>query len=152
MIKKRYKIPFAVFMLLIREDKILIIKRQYTGWMDGYYSIPAGGLEMNESLLNAAIREVFEETGITVKEENCTLFHLMHCKIDKEIWTGAFFASKKFIGEPIVKEPHKHSEVAWITFQKIPENIVPYVKQAIDAYQSMLLYSEFGWDKKIVLK
>lgn len=50
--------------LLIEDDKILLLEQNTSGRK---YSIPGGGVEVNETLEQAMIREFKEETGLTIK-------------------------------------------------------------------------------------
>ncbi|MGQ4872765.1 MAG: NUDIX hydrolase [Promethearchaeia archaeon] len=52
--------------LLIRDGKLLLIKRKYNPDA-GYWSIPGGHLELGERVRHAAVREVEEETGFKTK-------------------------------------------------------------------------------------
>jgi len=53
--------------IIIHNNKILICKaNNHDRW-----DFPKGCIEEDESLLNAAIREAYEETGITLKIEEC---------------------------------------------------------------------------------
>ena len=47
--RERFKISIAVFLFLIKDNKILLIKRSNTGWMDGFYSVPAGSIDGSET-------------------------------------------------------------------------------------------------------
>lgn len=141
--RERFKLSVAVFLFLIKENQILLIKRANTSWMDGFYSVPAGSLDGNEALDFGACREAKEETDVNVKIENIELVHTIHCITSGEEWMGTFFATDKFEGEPKVNEPHKHSEVKWCDIDNLPENIIPYVRQAIENYRGKKYYSEY---------
>lgn len=53
----------VVYVLIMREGKVLMVKnKKYNNW-----TLPGGGVEKGETLEKAAIREVWEETGLTVK-------------------------------------------------------------------------------------
>ncbi|MFX1324209.1 MAG: NUDIX hydrolase [Promethearchaeota archaeon] len=56
----------GVGILLIRENKLLLVKRKYNPDA-GYWSIPGGHLDLGEKVEKAAEREGFEETGFKVK-------------------------------------------------------------------------------------
>lgn len=49
---------------ILVDNKILLVKPK--GLKEGFYSIPKGIVEKSETILEAAIRETFEETGILV--------------------------------------------------------------------------------------
>lgn len=60
--------------IIIKEKKILLIKRSnYTKSFPGFWTIPSGRQEGNESAEKLAIREVKEETWLDF--EPVTLFH-----------------------------------------------------------------------------
>ncbi|SQC94148.1 8-oxo-dGTP diphosphatase [Cedecea neteri] len=86
--RERYQLSVAVFVVLRRDDEICLIRRANTGWMDGFYSLPAGGLENGETQLSAAAREANEETGVTINTEQLKLGHSMHVKTEDRSWMG----------------------------------------------------------------
>ena len=52
--------------LVIKENKILMVK-EAKSFCFGKWNFPAGHVDEGENIRSAAIREVFEETGCTVK-------------------------------------------------------------------------------------
>lgn len=62
--KQRHKIVPAVFLLLIKNNKVLLLKRQNTGYADGKYSLVSGHVDKGETMQEAIIREAKEEAGI----------------------------------------------------------------------------------------
>lgn len=144
--RERYKLPVAVFMMLIKEDQILLLKRATTGWMDGFFSIPAGSLDAGEEILSAAIREAKEEVGVDVKEEDVTLANVQHCKMGEDTWINFFYKTRVWEGEPKVCETHKHSEVKWVKISELPKDIIPYVKKGIEDFNLDKTYDQFGWE------
>ncbi len=144
--RERFKLSLSVFLLLIEENNVLLIKRSNTGWMDGFYSVPAGALDGQENLVQAVIREAKEEVNVTVAKKDIRLAHTMHNITHGEEWIGAFFVAEKWKGTPMVNEPEKHGEIRWTSLDKLPKNIIPYVKQACKSYKENKPYSEYGWD------
>lgn len=55
-----------VYTAVIREGDILMVRHVHDG--DDYWTLPGGKVEAGESLVEAASREVFEETGISVRD------------------------------------------------------------------------------------
>lgn len=144
--RERFKLSLAVFVFLLREPQILLILRNDTGWLDGHYSVPGGVKEPQETLVEAAIREAQEEVGVTLKPEALQLVHLMHNFTTGQEWIGAFFLARDWEGEVTLNEPHKHAELRWSGIHDLPENISPYVLQALEGYLEKLPYSQFGWE------
>lgn len=144
--RERFKLSLAVFVFLLKDPHILLILRNSTGWLDGHYSVPGGVKEPQETLVEAAIRETQEEVGITLKPEALQLVHTMHNFTTGQEWIGVFFLARQWDGEAAINEPHKHAELKWSTLHDLPENISPYVLQALEGYQEQLPYSQFGWD------
>lgn len=55
---------------LIRNNKLLLLRRGETApWMPGRYCLPGGKLDKGETLIDCAVRELYEETGI-VRDSN----------------------------------------------------------------------------------
>ena len=53
---------------LLHEGKILILKRKPDDFMPNIYELPGGGLESDESLLDALAREIEEETSCRIEK------------------------------------------------------------------------------------
>ena len=141
--RERYKLSVSVFLVIRRGKEILLLKRENTGWMDGFFSIPAGAIDGNETLVNAVIREAQEEVGITVDHKDVLLSHTMHCFTHNEEWLGQFFSTKKWKGDLRVMELNKHSEIKWVEVNNLPNNTIPYVIQAINKITHKVNYSSY---------
>ncbi len=59
----------AVGAIIIADGKILLVKRGFEP-SKGKWSVPGGRVELGETLVAAAQREVFEETGLDVEIGN----------------------------------------------------------------------------------
>jgi 8-oxo-dGTP diphosphatase len=59
--------PFlAVSAAIFRDGRVLIVRRAQPP-ASGLYTLPGGGVELGETLANAVIREVREETGLEIE-------------------------------------------------------------------------------------
>lgn len=57
--------------LIFLENKVLLVRHgEKAGHLNDTYGVPAGRLELGESTINAAVRELFEETGLITTTEN----------------------------------------------------------------------------------
>lgn len=135
-------------LLLIKDNKILLLRRFNTGYEDGKYCLVSGHIEDGESFSQGIIREAQEEAGITVKSEDLRAVHVQHRDSGSKVNNqriALFFEAKHWSGEIKNNEPHKCDDISWFDLDNLPENIVPSVKDAIDAILSQKIYSEHGW-------
>ncbi len=144
--RQRFKLSVSVFCVLKQKDKVLLILRSNTGYLDGMYSLPAGAIDGNEKLTTAAVREAGEEVGVTILEKDLQQAHLMHCKVDDNEWLNVFFTAENWTGGPEVKESHKHGEVRWSSISDLPENTIPYIRLALEEIEKGNYFSEYGWE------
>ena len=68
----------------------------------------------------------------------------MHRKANDER-VDFFITAKKWKGEPKNMEPHKCDDLRWFELDNLPENIIPYIKQAIGNIKNKIFYSEHGF-------
>src|SRR3989344_9380502 len=94
--KYRVKVTPIVYLMLTKENNILLLRRYNTGFHDGLYSFPAGHVEQGEGLIQAVIREGREEIGIESKLEDLNLVHVMHLD---GVRIGFLFRTEKWEGE-----------------------------------------------------
>jgi ADP-ribose pyrophosphatase YjhB (NUDIX family) len=135
----------SVYLVLINEGKILLSRRFNTGFLDGFYSFPAGHLNGNETVRQAVVREGKEEVGVDVSPTELELIHVVSRKGHDAERVGFFFRAKSWQGTPAIMEKDKCDDLQWFALDAIPENTVDYVKQAITLFQTGGFYSEFGW-------
>lgn len=53
---------------IVRDGKVLVVRRAADDYLGGSYELPGGGIEEGESLYDAVVREVREETGLEIAE------------------------------------------------------------------------------------
>ncbi len=142
---ERFKYIGAAYFILINDDKVLLLKRKNTGYMDGKYGFPSGHLEGNETVREGGSREIKEEIGLNILPVDLNVVHIMHRKADKDERFDFFLTANKYEGEIINCEPDKCEELKWFSLNNLPENIIPYISFALEKYKNNILYSEFGF-------
>lgn len=142
---ERFKLIASVYLILIRGDKVLLLRRANTGYEDGNYGLPAGHLEEGESVREGLIREIREEIAIILEVEDLHVSHVMHRR-QKDERIDFFFTVEYIQGEPKNNEPDKCDDLSWFPVDDLPANTIPYIHQAIDAVRRKQFFSEFGWN------
>lgn len=142
--KNSHTIIPASYLVLIRDNQVLLLRSCNTGYEDGHYSLIAGHVEAGETFTDTAIREGFEEAGITIRPEDLSVVNVMHRikspKTDERVDT--FFLVKKWEGEIVNKEAAKCSDLSWFPLEDLPDNVIPYIRHALDNIQKGVFYSE----------
>lgn len=140
----RFKLIASVYLIFVKDNTILLLRRCNTGYEDGNYGLVAGHLDAHESLTDAAIREAYEESGVTILPQDLEVKTVMHRRQEDER-IDFFFEVKAWSGDIKNTEPNKCDDLSWFSLNNLPPNIIPYIKQAIECHRDGILYSEFGW-------
>ena len=147
--EERYKSKIVVDLLLKRKnengkEEILLLLRENTGYLDGYYDLPGGHVEKNEDLFAAMIREAKEEIGIDIFREDMKVVHIYHNFRNGMLKFG--FSANRYEGRLINNEPEKCKELKWFETENLPENIIPRIKEEILNVENCVLYNYDEWD------
>jgi len=123
--------PIGVSILLFDKTrkKILLGKRK-NSYRSGWYGMPGGRLDLEESLIDCCKRELQEETGIQATS-------LAYLGVIRELQEGYNFIHFAFTctdykGEPKVMEPEKCEAWEWHALNELPTNILKGQKGALD--------------------
>lgn len=145
--KKRHSIICASYLFLLQDNKILLLRRFNTGYEDGNYSVPAGHVDEEEAVLDALIREVKEEIDIDINKTNIELSNVMHRRASEtnDERLDFFFVCDNWGGKVKNMEPHKCDDLNWFNINQLPDNIIPYIQDAISNHIKKIIYSEKGW-------
>ncbi len=147
MTRERYKNIPASYLILMKNDEILLQRRCNTGYKDGEYGIPSGHVEKGESFTKALIREIKEEIGITLKPQNLEVIHVMHRKSEmEEERIDTFFIAHKWKNEIQNMEPHKCDDLSWFPLNNLPDNTINYIRFVFKQIKNKIFYSEYGWE------
>jgi 8-oxo-dGTP diphosphatase len=143
--EKRFKLIMSVYLILIKDSNVLLLRRFNTGYEDGNYGLVAGHADGNERATDAMCREALEEAGLVIKPEDLKFVHFMHRSLNDER-ADVFFTANKWKGEPKNMEPDKCDDLSWFRLDELPPNTIKYVSEVIEHLQKGIYYSEFGWE------
>lgn len=142
--KKRFTLPCAVHLFLLRRNLVLLQRRFNTGYEDGKYGVISGHLEGSEEVKAAAIREAREEAGIEIAPWDLEIVGVMHRRSNDER-IDFFLAATTWSGEIVNREPHRCDRLAWFEQDNLPDNTIPYVRRAFENYRRGVWFDGFGW-------
>ncbi|WP_368733325.1 NUDIX domain-containing protein [Streptomyces alkaliphilus] len=108
--------------------RVVMVRRgPEVGFAPGLWDLPVGKTDRGESVSAAAVRELWEETGIRVAEEDLTLAHVVHgARAPKgpDGFVTVVFTAERWEGEPVNREPTKHDRAEWVPVGAIPGEVV----------------------------
>lgn len=136
--------PIAVYLLLVRGDSVLMLRRYNTGFADGFYSMVAGHVEAGEDLKAAVIREAKEEAGIDLSPTDLEVVGVIHSMSDRE-YVNFFLKASEWSGEVTNMEPDKCDDLRWFDMADLPENTVPYARQGVENFRNGVWFGSMGW-------
>lgn len=127
----RFRVVPAAYVVLRRDEQVLLQLRQNTGYRDGFWAMAAAGhVEQNESVFAAAVREAREELGVEIDESDLQPLCGMHRThqngkpVDER--ADFFFQCARWSGEPRVIEPLKNARLGWFPLDALPHPVVPH--------------------------
>jgi 8-oxo-dGTP pyrophosphatase MutT (NUDIX family) len=116
---------------------VLLQRSENAKFAQGMWDLPVGKSEPGEPITETAVRELYEETGLTVKPEALKVAHIIHGAWGVEAPNGfltVVFAAREWTGEPENREPHKHAQVRWVDTDAIPGAFVATTAGAVHHY------------------
>src|SRR4051812_48565602 len=100
--------------------------------MPGHWATAAAGhVEYGETAFVAAAREAAEELGITVDPADiaplCTMQRTLPGVADPvEQRVDLFLTTRRWVGEPVIREPEKCTDLGWYSPAAPPSPMVPH--------------------------
>lgn len=126
---------------LIKDDKVLVAQRSADDdFLPGYWELVGGGVESGETLEESVVREVKEETGLTV---NSVQRYYDYSFINEKGWqrrATAFVC--ELTGDNNVVLSFEHQAFRWIKLEElddlapISDRMCNIIKQGFHEYES----------------
>ncbi|NDI33935.1 NUDIX hydrolase [Chengkuizengella sediminis] len=128
------------------ENEVLLLKRQNTGFEDGKWGTVAGKIDGKEEVVSAAIREANEEAGVIIDSTEVHVVGVMHRNNIKNEWIDFYVKVDLWQGEIVNAEPDKCEELKWFKLDKLPDNMIPCIRKAIEKNHKQMWFDSFGWE------
>lgn len=143
--KKRAGASVNAYLILKKDNKVLLHLRQNTGYCDGMWSLVAGHVEDGEPATAAMIREAQEEIGIQLEPSQLKVVHVLHRQTNR-LNVDIFFSCSGWQGDIRNCEPEKCEKLEFFSEEALPSNIVEYNRAVLKAVLNGEFYSEEGWE------
>ena len=106
--------------IVLREGKVLLGKRK-SSHGEGTWCFPGGHLEFGEAPEECAIREVYEEAGITIKNVRRGPFTNDFFEQTQKHYITIYMIADFDEGEVRVMEPEKCEQWQWFSWNDLPQ-------------------------------
>lgn len=143
---ERFKLIPAVYLVLRKDNQILLLQRANSGYQDGMYGLVAGHVDGDELATTAMAREAKEEAGIDIDPTKLVFVHVAHRLSRGQVGQeriDLFYELREWEGEITNAEPHKCSDLAWFDMDNLPENMLPFVRRVLADISRGVSYSEY---------
>ncbi|MBN2566710.1 NUDIX domain-containing protein [Candidatus Woesearchaeota archaeon] len=139
--KRKRRPGVGVGIMLLRDGNVLLGRRHHDPEKadselhgEGTWTMPGGGVEWMEPYLDAAVREVKEETNITVRKEDLRLFTVKDDMAKDAHFLTVGLLCEESDGEAHVMEPDEIVEWRWFPLDRLPRPIFPPSRKILDEY------------------
>lgn len=123
---RRESIELTTLCLLYRGNEVLLQDRVKADWRG--FALPGGHIEPGESIVESVIREMREETGLTVLHPQ--LCGVKQFPTDEGRYLVILFKSNEFSGELISSE---EGRMEWVSLDRLSEyDTVADLKELLD--------------------
>jgi 8-oxo-dGTP diphosphatase len=141
-------VDVVIFTLIERELHVLLVQRKRWPY-EGYWAIPGGFIEMNESLEQAARRELEEETGVRdVYLEQLYTFGNVGRDPRTRVISVAYIALVRFDAQKIVVSDES-TDVRWWKVSNLPPELAfdheQILEFAVSRLRSKLEYTTLAF-------
>ncbi|MBM3893342.1 NUDIX domain-containing protein [Candidatus Dependentiae bacterium] len=106
------------------------------------YGLIGGAVEEGENFRQAAVREVFEEAGVSINANDLQFKHMFYRHGTEHALVACIFVCDVWQGEAYNKEPEKHAALTWFLLDELPHNILPAHGGALRLITQGVAYSE----------
>ncbi len=140
---EREKFLSAIYLIIKNEKgEILFQRRQGTKLWPLYLGLPAGHVDISEDVYETVTREAREELGIEISERDLGDTFVVNRR-NKSIdpYFDVYFVVDNYRGEIEIKEPNKCQELVWARMDKLPEDVIPFERTAIENYRRGINFS-----------
>lgn len=125
-----------VFRKNMGKDQVLLHRRKKVSFGSGFWGSGGGHLELGESLMEAAIRELREESSNKLVVENVRFLGVCNfTELAPKHYVDVSFAADWISGDPEADEAEEAIEWEWFDIDNLPSPLFPVVERYLEAYK-----------------
>jgi 8-oxo-dGTP diphosphatase len=128
---KYMKLHISTHLIHKQNGKHLLIQRSGTTYFPSYLSLVAGHVEPGETPVQALVREVTEEIGVTLPLSGIKFSKVLHRRLPDRVYADYFFSVYRLPNAPKIMELNKISEISYFDLESIKTRVVPYIFAAL---------------------
>ena len=135
----------GVGVLIVRDNKVLLglrnpdkVKAESELQGQGTWTMPGGKVEFMEKLVDAAKRELEEETSL--KATKLDFFCISDDMSETAHYVTVGFIARDFVGEVKTMEPETILEWRWFDLDNLPNNLFSPSKKCIEKFKAGIIY------------
>lgn len=130
--------PIGINSIILNESGQILLGKRKNCFGERTYGLPGGKLKEGETFEKAVIREIMEETGLQVLEEDVEVINIANTITNKHFVQIALLV-KKYKGTPKIMEPDKCEELKFFDLNNLPELFIG-TKPNIELYLKNKFY------------
>jgi 8-oxo-dGTP diphosphatase len=128
------KLVVVALVFVVKDDAVLLVKQNYG---KRYWSLPGGMVESGESVDQAAIREVKEETGLDIRVKRVVG---LYSKPSKDALAITFEGE---VTSGNLKPSNEISDCRYFQFDRLPQPVRDHLRDRINDFRRKLSYAVF---------
>ncbi|HWO78435.1 MAG TPA: NUDIX domain-containing protein [Bacillus sp. (in: firmicutes)] len=130
------KIVVAVKGVIVNEGKVLLVKRAEDEVGGGTWECAGGKIEFGEQLESALIREVLEETGLSVTVERILYATTFHTDPTRQVVMLTYLCSSN---SKAVTLSIEHTDSRWCTKEEMKLLLTPKIMKEFESHNVFAL-------------
>lgn len=137
---RHFQLIVDVYLLLVRDGRILLGRRANTGYGDGAYEPPSSRLDERETIVEAAVRVAAAQAGIALDQAQVSLAHVMH-DVSGAGRIAFFLTAGGWDGLPVAMA--SYSDLDWFPLDALPANMIDRARVAVRDFAAGARFSTY---------
>jgi len=144
---KKQGIGIGVIIINDKNEVLLLLRNSEAKLADsdmhleGTYTLPSGKVMLDETLVNAAIRKVKDETNLDILKSDLKLISVADDVNNYAHYVTIGFIISKYEGNFKLKNGKEFTNFGWFNFNNLPDNLCEPSKKIIENYLNNEIYN-----------